>query len=208
VISTALGWSYRDYLLEIVIESNINGDLVAFFFRKSFTLLRELGSFGLIATNTIGQAETRSTGLEWICLHGGEIYAATRRIKWPGLAAVVISVVHVHKGRGVMSRRLDGIEVPRITAYLFHAGEHSEPGALAENDSKSFLGSIILGMGFTFDDKAPDASPLATMMELLSSNPHHQDVIFPGPSTERGAAPLGLALYPTCAHRADCAYYT
>jgi len=178
-VSTALGSSYRDYLLETFIESNINGDLVAFFFRKSFALLREIGNFGLIATNTIGQAETRSTGLEWICLHGGEIYAATRRIKWPGSAAVVVSVVHVHKGHPVTPPILDGIEVPRITAYLFHAGEHSEPKPLAENDGKSFLGSIILGMGFTFDDKAPDASPVATMRELLVANPHYQDVILP-----------------------------
>ncbi len=178
-ISTSLGSPYRDWLLETVPESNVNGDLVAFFFRKGFTLLRELGSFGLIATNTIGQAETRSTGLEWICLHGGAIYAATRRIRWPGSAAVVVSVVHVYRGRRVMPPRLDGVEVPKITAYLFHAGEHSEPKPLAENSGKSFLGSIILGMGFTFDDAAPDASPLAVMLELLEKNPKCKDVIVP-----------------------------
>ena len=34
------------------------------------------GTFGLIATNTIGQGDTRSTGLRWIRNHGGTIYAA------------------------------------------------------------------------------------------------------------------------------------
>ena len=66
------------------------------------------GAFGLIATNTIGQGDTRSTGLRWICNHGGTIYAARKRLKWPGEAAVVVSVVHVHKGpivRAVRSRR-------------------------------------------------------------------------------------------------------
>ncbi len=55
-------------------------------------------AFGLIATNTIGQGDTRSTGLRWICNHGGTIYAARKRLKWPGEAAVVVSVIHVHKG--------------------------------------------------------------------------------------------------------------
>ena len=36
------------------------------------------GAFGLIATNTIGQGDTRATGLRWICQHGGEIYRRTQ----------------------------------------------------------------------------------------------------------------------------------
>ena len=68
-----------------------------FFFRRAFALMRKGGSFGLIATNTIAQGDTRSTGLRFICENGGVIYNATRRYKWPGLAAVVVSVVHVFK---------------------------------------------------------------------------------------------------------------
>ena len=40
-----------------------NADLVAHFFRRSFDLLRSDGVFGLIATNTIGQGDTRASGL-------------------------------------------------------------------------------------------------------------------------------------------------
>ena len=89
-------------------ESHGNADLVAHFFRRAFDLLRNEGLFGLIATNTIGQGDTRSTGLRWICTHGGTIFAATRRKKWPGQAAVVISVVHVHKGPLAGPFLLDG----------------------------------------------------------------------------------------------------
>jgi hypothetical protein len=71
--------------------------LVAHFFRRSFTLLRKGGCLGLIATNTIAQGDTRSTGLRFICNNGGMIYNATRRYKWPGLAAVVVSLVHIMK---------------------------------------------------------------------------------------------------------------
>ena len=55
---------------------------------------------GLIATNTIAQGDTRGTGLRFICNNGGVIYNATRRYKWPGMAAVVVSVVHIMKVRG------------------------------------------------------------------------------------------------------------
>jgi hypothetical protein len=46
---------------------------------------------------TIAQGDTRSTGLQFICNNGGIIYNATRRYKWPGLAAVVVSLVHILK---------------------------------------------------------------------------------------------------------------
>ena len=90
---------YPDWLKAVHPESHGNADLVAHFFRRAFDLIRSGGTFGLIATNTIGQGDTRSTGLRWICNHGGTIYAARKRLKWPGEAAVVVSVVHVYKGR-------------------------------------------------------------------------------------------------------------
>jgi hypothetical protein len=88
---------YLEYLKEGYSESHGNADLVAYFFRRSFEIVRVGGAYGLIATNTIAQGDTRSTGLRFICQNGGMIYNATRRYKWPGLAAVVVSVVHIFK---------------------------------------------------------------------------------------------------------------
>jgi hypothetical protein len=88
---------YLPWLQEVHPESHGNADLVAHFFRRGFDLLRKGGTLGLIATNTIAQGDTRSTGLRFICNNGGMIYNATRRYKWPGLAAVVVSVVHIMK---------------------------------------------------------------------------------------------------------------
>ncbi len=110
---------YLDWLLVLHEEAHGNGDIVAYFFRRAFHLIRKGGALGLIATNTIAQGETRSTGLRWICTHGGEIYAARKRVKWPGLAAVVVSVLHVVKGRYSGAKRLDDREVGAITAFLF-----------------------------------------------------------------------------------------
>ena len=143
---------YPDWLKQVHEESHGNADLVAHFFRRAFGLLRTGGTSGLIATNTIAQGDTRSTGLRWICTNGGEIYQARRRVKWPGLAAVVVSVLHVHKGEFPGVKLLDGESVETITAFLFHRGGHDDPARLKANAGKSFQGSIVLGMGFTFDD--------------------------------------------------------
>ena len=172
---------YPDWLKYQHEESHGNADLVAHFFRRSFNLLRQQGAFGLIATNTIAQGDTRASGLRWICKNGGTIYAAHQRIKWPGEAAVVVSVIHIAKGSHPASRRLDDREVKIITAFLFHGGGHDDPERLAANAGKSFQGSIVLGMGFTFDDTDTKgvASPLAEMHRLIEQDPHNQEVIFP-----------------------------
>jgi hypothetical protein len=284
-IRKSIGVEYLNWLTSFYPESRGNADLVAFFFRRAFDLLRPAGTFGLIATNTIGQGDTRSTGLRWICTHGGVIYEARKRLKWPGEAAVVVSVVHVFKARcpdpiassttlsatpntphpnpppqggreqdahdsglsGSLPPRaeapgseslsgslppgggglgwgggpgiqdvgdldemhqangnervpcqplLDGRSVPVITAYLFHAGGHDDPARLHANAGKSFQGSIVLGMGFTFDDtdKKGKANPITreraeamsrlgdvaiSMEELISTNPINSERIFP-----------------------------
>ncbi|MDQ6807407.1 MAG: BREX-1 system adenine-specific DNA-methyltransferase PglX, partial [Actinomycetota bacterium] len=153
-ISSALGSPYLDWILGEHSGAHGNGDLVAHFFRRAFNLLRIGGGLGLIATNTIGQGDTRGTGLQWICTHGGEIYDARKRVKWPGLAAVIVSIVHVLKGTFRERKRLDGRDVDTITAFLFHRGGHDVPARLRANARLSFTGAKIYGQGFTFDDTA------------------------------------------------------
>ena len=171
---------YPSWLKELHEESHGNADLVAHFYRRAFNLVRDGGTLGLIATNTIAQGDTRSTGLRWICEHEGEIYRATKRVKWPGDAAVIVSVLHVTRGEYV-NRMLDGEVVDRITAFLFHRGGHADPVRLSANAGKSFVGSYVLGMGFTFDDtdKKGVASSLAEMQRLAASEPRNHEVILP-----------------------------
>jgi N-6 DNA Methylase len=172
---------YGDWLKIIHEESHGNADLVAHFFRRAFDLLRDRGVFGLIATNTIGQGDTRATGLRWICQHDGKIFAARRRVKWPGRAAVVVSEVHVVKGAYSGKPELDGRQVEKITAFLFHGGADEDPARLAANAGKSFIGSYVLGMGFTFDDSDTNgvATPLAEMRRLIEKEPRNAERIFP-----------------------------
>ena len=207
-VSTNFGNEYLEWLKVTNPESDGNADIVAQFFRRAFTIMRKGGSLGLIATNTIAQGDTRSTGLRYICQNGGIIYNATKRFKWPGLAAVVVSVIHIQKLGCVATKNLDlsstslaathptqgdlssislaatqpildGRQVNKISAFLFHAGGNENPQTLLVNADKSFQGSIVLGMGFTFDDTNPEATPIAEMHRLIEQNPKNAERIFP-----------------------------
>jgi hypothetical protein len=158
-----------------------NADLVAHFFRCAFALMRTDGVFGLIATKTIGQGDTRETGLSTILGNGGVITRATRRLRWPGESAVMVSVVHLGKG---LNRPpiLDGRSVSRISAYLVEGDLDASPALLCANTGKAFFGSVVLGTGFTFDDHAAatgKATSLALMNELIRKDPRNAERIFP-----------------------------
>ena len=172
---------YLDWLKVLHEESHGNADQVAHFFRRAFNLLGSAGSFGLIATNTISQGDTRNSGLRWICNKGGTIFSARKRLKWPGLAAVIVSVAYVAKGKIVGPYDLDDAKVDLITAYLFHEGGHEDPAPLGSNLGVCFQGTTILGPGFTFDDT--DSSRVATkiteMKSLVDKNRKNADRIFP-----------------------------
>ncbi len=180
-IVTANVSHYTEWLRILHVGSGGKCDLVAHFFRRAFELERTLGTFGLIATNTISQGDTRSTGLRWICANGGEIYHARTRYQWPGQAAVIVSLLHVCKGHLSDPRRLDDRRVDEITAFLFHAGGNEDPARLVGNAGKSFQGSIVLGMGFTFDDtdKNGIATPTGEMRRLIEKDSCNLEVIFP-----------------------------
>jgi len=104
-----------------------------------------------------------------------------RRLKWPGEAAVVVSVVHVVKGEAE-APDLDGRKVRRISAYLVEGDLDVSPEPLAANSGKAFQGSIVLGMGFTFDDAAAakgEAESLASIQALIRKDPRNAERIFP-----------------------------
>jgi hypothetical protein len=180
-ISTNFGDGYLAWLLEAHAGSHGNGDLVAHFFRSAFKKLGKGGRLSLIATNTIGQGDTRATGLTWLLRNGGTIGHAVRRLRWPGEAAVVISIVSVHKGR-VALPLLDGRRVQRVSAYLVVGELDDTPNKLTANARQMFAGSKIYGQGFLFDNDESTRGHclgLDEMQRLVSNNPKNQSRIFP-----------------------------
>ena len=146
-------------------------DLSAHFFRRGYALLREGGCLGFVATNTIAQGDTRESGLRVLLRAGATIVGTTRRIRWPGDAAVVVCVVQLVRGKSPVVARLDGREVPRISAFLIAGTREESPKRLERSQGLAYQGSILLGMGFTFDDDTndPAANPVREMQRLTAA---------------------------------------
>lgn len=145
-----LGQGYLDWLAQATGGSK-NADLCAFFFRRADLLLGANGAFGLIATNTIAQGDTRMTGLAALLTKGWRIHDAIPSLAWPGAAAVTVSLVHGARGRPAehAAPRLDGCPTFLISSHLKSEAERGEPARLNANASWSFQGSILVGGGFT-----------------------------------------------------------
>lgn len=146
-------------------------ELVGYFFRRIFSIVKQGGFQTLIATNTIAQGEARQGALDVIIAQGGTINFAIRSMKWSGLAAVEVSLVGIYKGKWKQSFSLGGKAVPQITAYLDDAEIAGNPYPLLQNADKSFQGSIVLGKGFVLEPW--DAQ------KLIEKNPKNKNVLFP-----------------------------
>ncbi|QJP17930.1 N-6 DNA methylase [Starkeya sp. ORNL1] len=180
-ISEQFGTGYRDWLAALHYRSTKNVDLVGHFFLRAYSLLRADGVMGLIGTNTLAQGDTREGSLAIILTGGGAVARARKRVPWPGDAGVVVSVVHIAKG-AVSNAFLDARPVSRISAYLVEGDFDSSPSRLAANSRKAFQGSIILGMGFTFDDVAAAkgaAASASDMARIIASDQAASRRIFP-----------------------------
>jgi hypothetical protein len=161
-------------------SSSGGADIVAYFFRIGFDYLRDGGTLGLLSTNSVAQGETRQAGLSQIAANHGRIYSANRRVSWPGQAKVVVCTVHIIKSKtATVVPILNGTRCRRISAFLFPMGPDDTPQGLTRNRSKSFQGAIILGMGFTFDDSNPKATPIAEKIAIDRGDPLSASVIFP-----------------------------
>ncbi len=173
-IKGALGTGYRDYLVEYLASGKRgHADLVAYFFLRAKGLLQAGGHFGLVATNTVAQGDTREVGLDQIVEKGGLVYRAVQSRPWPGTASLEVAHVWLRNGNHWDSEVvLDDKNVSGITPLLTEAGGTSgKPYGLAANHDKSFIGSYVLGMGFVL--------PTAEAQTLIKNNKSNADVLFP-----------------------------
>jgi hypothetical protein len=168
-ISGTFGDDYLAYLKACFKDTGAM-DLVGFFFRRNYELLRPGGRMALIATKTIAEGGTREGGLDQI-IKTGTIYWAVKSMPWPGKAAVSVSLAAIHKAKMEGPFFLNGKNAATISPYLDDVRVIGNPCVLMENAGKSFMGSIVLGMGFTLD---PEAA-----MALIANNPKNKDVLFP-----------------------------
>jgi len=169
-----LGDCYREYLDSAWPSASANADYCAYFFLRGYGHLDRTGAFGLIATNTIAEGDTRLTGLAAIERLGGTIFRAVTDYSWPGEAAVIVDIVHIMKGPIQPPFYLNGIPVTRVTSQLepeIQDEQSGEPAALLVNSDKSFIGSFVNGQGFVLDTSAAS--------QLLRSDKQNNEVVFP-----------------------------
>jgi hypothetical protein len=168
-IKGVLGDNYREYIMSVLRPTGGLSDLCAYFLRRLFNCLRPNGQLGFVATNSIGQGDTREGGLA-IILERGVLVHARRFIKWPGVANLEVNLLALRKGKWEGKRYLDGQTVAFISSRL-----DAEPEAQTErllcNRDKAFIGSVLSGTGFVLD--AQEAST------LIGSDRRNRDCLFP-----------------------------
>src|SRR5262249_43819487 len=128
------GGSYTAWLKHL--HPNSGGEAVDFvvsFFPLAHDPTTRACAFWLILVKHIAQGDTRAAGLKQICTSGSKIFRAQRRLKWPGYAAVLVSVIHVAKNTNRSVAILDGEHVPGINSYLLPYSEEFEPSVLRAN---------------------------------------------------------------------------
>ena len=176
------GGSYVDWLKLLHINTGGKGvNLVAHFLRRSIEILRNGGAFGLIATNTVAQGDTRNAGLKQICASDCTIFRVVRKLRWPGDAAVVVSVVHVVKSKAAPPPLIDDQPVEAINSMLLPTAVEMEPKPLQANQGICFRGSDTYGTGFIFTETgdADAAGSIEDMEALLAKDPRNSERIMP-----------------------------
>ena len=170
-ISGALGGGYRDYLVDWLADGvRGNADLVAYFYLRASTLLRPDGGFGLLATNTIAQGDTREVGLDQLSEDGWSFHRALSSEPWPGGASLETASVWARRNGWSSPIVLDRVDVVGITpALAIRSRVAGNPHRLAANRDRSFEGSVVVGLGFVLSLDEAEA--------MLAADPRNADVV-------------------------------
>ena len=174
-VSGAIGSNAREWLVnQLAVGAKGNADLVAYFFLRAQGLLKERGTIGLIATNTIAQGDTREVGLDLMVESGLTITRAIQSRSWPAKSAN-LEYAAVWGAMGPVAddvpRTCDDIDVARISTLLEPEGRVTgNPIRLADNGAVAHIGCLVLGMGFVL-------LPIEAT-SLIEEDPGNAQVIF------------------------------
>lgn len=175
-LTGASGAAYREYVIHTIGNSaRGSADLVAYFVLRAHQLLNDRGQTGLLATGTLAQGDTREVGLDQLVAGGVAIRQAIKSEPWPSKSAA-LEYCAVWTSRAPVAptatRRISGMPVRGITTSLDQPSRVTGyPERLAANRGLCFIGSYVLGMGFTIEPNR------AT--EMLDKDPRNRDVLFP-----------------------------
>lgn len=146
-------------------------DLVVYFLRRIYDILRPGGFVSFITTNSIKDGDVREDGLEQLIKQNGSIVFANSGMRWPGEANLHVALLSIHKGSWRGQRELDGRITSQISAYLDDSDETTNPVSLKDNNDKLFAGFDILGDGFLISHEEAD--------QLINEDPANSEVVLP-----------------------------
>jgi hypothetical protein len=146
-LSGTYGHDFCGYIRYAYAPTGLN-DLVVFFLRRIYSLLKAGGFTAFITTNSIKDGDVRKDGLEQVVAAGASINFAVRGVKWPGRANLVVSLVAVHRGEWRGIYRLDNREVSIISPFFEDSNDSAPPSIVCENADRMYQGSIFRGDGF------------------------------------------------------------
>ena len=147
LISSVFTANYERALKSLYSDSKGAADIVAYFFRHAFDLLRARGASGLLATHSVSETATRAVGLDVILRQGGSIFEAWTGLPWPGEASVTVSGVSILKGASMGASMLNGANVALITSSLT-AGVDFSKAARLESGIRYSEGTKLFGDAF------------------------------------------------------------
>jgi hypothetical protein len=166
IISTNLGVPLREHIVELLAcGTKGHADLCAYFLLRGCSLLRGIGVFGVIATNTISEGDSREVALDQLVMNGTSVIRAVKSTKWPGQANLEVAHIWLGKGEFRGQAYLNGSPVAKITPFLTEAeAVHGRPYALCQCKHRAFIGTVVYGEGFVLGpDQAQDLTSSDTM---------------------------------------------
>ncbi|QFY12954.1 hypothetical protein GBF35_46065 [Nonomuraea phyllanthi] len=175
-LTGTMGMAYREHLVGAIGRgARGSADLVAYFAIRAHDVLNQGGQTGLIATNTLAQGDSREVGLDQLMDSGVTIRQAVKSKPWPSSSAV-LEYCAVWTSREALrekaERVADGIVVGGITPSLDPESRVlGTPKRLASTAGISFIGSYVLGLGFTMEPAMAKA--------MIARDSRNADVLFP-----------------------------
>jgi len=136
-------------------------------------LLSPSGQLGYVTTNTLIEGDTLAVGLLQLESRGWVVRRGTRAHAWPS-ASANLSIIEIWASKASCSTDavLDDDRVPRLTVDLQpFLTETGRPERLVENEGFAFIGSYVLGLGFTLEEPEAEA--------MIAEDTKNAEVLFP-----------------------------
>ncbi|MEV5796606.1 Eco57I restriction-modification methylase domain-containing protein [Streptomyces collinus] len=176
-LTGAMGEAYREYMIDYLAHGKRgSADLVAYFELRAHGVLNDGGQTGLIATNTLAQGDTREVGLDQLTKQGVIIRRAVKSAPWPSKSAV-LEYCAVWTSKTALQEDAtcilgDKAAPSGISPELNPAtrvASWAEP--LECNTGAAFIGSYVLGSGFTLGRKEAQA--------WIAESEQYSEVLYP-----------------------------